>query len=144
MEYVASGFYAVNTSILNGVNGIQSTLCQGFAGVNNAITTNGYETRLGTQALSSQLANCCCDIRQEIADCCCKTQSSIKDVNYNMAMNTNALQQTMCNNTRDILESNNNNTRAILDFLTQDKISTLQSENQLLNSKLVKQLKMHL
>lgn len=49
-----------------------------------------------------------------------------------MAMNTNALQQTMCNNTRDILESNNNNTRAILDFLTNDKISTLQSENQAL------------
>ena len=49
-----------------------------------------------------------------------------------MAINTNALQQTMCNNTRDILESNNNNTRAILDFLTNDKISTLQSENQAL------------
>ena len=32
----------------------------------------------------------------------------------------------------DILESNNNNTRAILDFLTQDKISTLQAENQAL------------
>ena len=127
---LCDGFYAVNTSILNGVNGIQSTLCQGFAGINNAITTNGYETRLGTQALSSQLANCCCDIRQEIADCCCKTQRGIDNVNYNMAMNTNTLQQTMCNNTRDILENNNNNTRAILDFLTNDKISTLQAENQ--------------
>lgn len=129
---LCDGFYAVNTSILNGVNGIQSTLCQGFSGVNNAITTNGYETRLGTQALSSQLANCCCDIEKSISDCCCKTQRGIDQVNYNMAINTNALQQTMCNNTRDILESNNNNTRAILDFLTNDKISTLQSENQAL------------
>ena len=129
---LCDGFYAVNTSILNGVNGIQSTLCQGFAGVNSAITTNGYETRLGTQALSSQLANCCCDIRQQISDCCCTTQRGLDGINYNMAMNTNALQQTMNNNTRDILESNNNNTRAILDFLTQDKISTLQSENQAL------------
>ena len=49
-----------------------------------------------------------------------------------MAMNTNSIQQTLCNNTRDILENNNNNTRAILDFLTQDKISTLQAENQTL------------
>lgn len=129
---LCDGFYAVNTSILNGVNGIQSTLCQGFSGVNNAITTNGYETRLGTQALSAQLANCCCDIEKSISDCCCKTQRGIDQVNYNMAINTNALQQTMCNNTRDILESNNNNTRAILDFLTNDKISTLQSENQAL------------
>lgn len=129
---LCDGFYAVNTSILNGVNGIQSTLCQGFSGVNNAITTNGYETRLGTQALSAQLANCFCDIEKSISDCCCKTQRGIDQVNYNMAINTNALQQTMCNNTRDILESNNNNTRAILDFLTNDKISTLQSENQAL------------
>ena len=37
---------------------------------------------------------------------------------------------TIQNATRDILESNNNNTRAILDFLTNDKISTLQAENQ--------------
>ena len=34
--------------------------------------------------------------------------------------------------TRDILESNNANTRAILDFLTKDKIDTLQAENQAL------------
>jgi hypothetical protein len=30
--------YAVNTSMLNGFNGVQSTLCQGFAGINDAIT----------------------------------------------------------------------------------------------------------
>ena len=47
-------------------------------------------------------------------------------------MGNNAIQQTLCNNTRDILENNNNNTRAILDFLTNDKISTLQAENQTL------------
>lgn len=82
--------------------------------------------------LSNQLANCCCDIERQIADCCCTTQRSIDAVNYNMATNTNMIQQTLCNNTRDILENNNSNTRAILDFLTQDKISTLQSENQAL------------
>jgi hypothetical protein len=32
----------------------------------------------------------------------------------------------------DIIENANNNTRSILDFLTQDKISTLQAENQAL------------
>ena len=39
------------------------------------------------------------------------------------------------NSTRDILESNNANTRAILDFLTTDKIATLQAENQSLKLK---------
>lgn len=118
---LADGFYAVN-----------NTLCQGFAGVNQNIMQNGYESRLATQNLTSQLANCCCDLGYKIQDCCCTTQRSIDNVNYNMVMNTNNIQQTLCNNTRDILENNNNNTRAILDFLTNDKISTLQAENQTL------------
>ena len=51
-------------------------------------------------------------------------------MNYNMATQSNALQNTMNNNTRDILESQNASTRAILDYLCQDKIQTLQNENQ--------------
>lgn len=42
------------------------------------------------------------------------------------------INNTINNSTRDILESNNANTRAILDFLTKDKIDTLQAENQAL------------
>lgn len=129
---LADSTFALNNTITNGFAGVQQTLCQGFNGINQSINTNGYETRLATQGLSSQLANCCCNIERQIADCCCRVERGIDGVNYNNAMQTNMLQQTMCNNTRDILESNNNNTRAILDFLTQDKISTLQSENQAL------------
>ena len=40
-----------------------------------------------------------------------------------------ATQNAMNNNTRDIIENQNSNTRAVLDFLTNDKIATLQSEN---------------
>ena len=46
-----------------------------------------------------------------------------------MATNTCALQNTMNNNTRDIIDSQNAGTRAILDYLCQDKIATLQAEN---------------
>ena len=77
---ICDGFYAMNTGMLNG-----------FAGVNNAITTNGYETRNAISGLSSQLA-----------DCCCKTQNAIQGVNYNMAMNTNAIQQSLCDGFRSI------------------------------------------
>lgn len=119
---LCDGFYAMNTGMLNGFSGIQNTLCQGFAGVNNAMTQNGYETRLGVQNLSSQLANCCCDVKAQIADCCCTTQRGIDGVNYNMAMNTNNIQQTLCNNTRDIIESNNANYRALHDEIVANRI----------------------
>ena len=135
---LCDGFYAMNTGMLNGFSGVQQAMCQGFSGINQAIATNGYETRLGTQNLASQLANCCCDIRQEIADCCCKTQSSIKDVNYNMAMNTNAIQNAMCLNTRDLIENQNNGTRAILDALTanriEDKNAQIQAQQNEINA----------
>ena len=118
---LADGFYAVN-----------NTLCQGFAGVNQNIMTNGYESRLATQNLSSQLASCCCDLGYKLQDCCCTTQRAIDNINYNLATQSCDTRNTIQNATRDIVDNNNANTRAILDFLTKDKISTLQAENQTL------------
>ena len=97
---LCDGFYAMNTSILNG-----------FAGTNNAIMTNGYETRNAIQGVSSQLA-----------DCCCKTQSAIQGVNYNLATNTCALQNTMNMNTRDIVDTVNANYRALHDEIVANRI----------------------
>lgn len=75
MSGLCDGFYAQNTNMLNGFAGVQSTLCQGFSGINTGLVQQGYETRLGLNDLSTQLA-----------DCCCKTQSGIERVNTNMAM----------------------------------------------------------
>lgn len=62
---LCDGFYAMaqqfsntNQNIANSTANLQQTLCQGFSGVNQAIVSNGYETRLGVNALSSQLADC--------------------------------------------------------------------------------------
>lgn len=129
---LCDGFYAVNTSILNAQSGIQNSLCQGFNGVNTnimqgnfglqqAINNASVANMQGQNALQSQLASCCCE-----------TQRAIDGVNYNMATNTCAITNQMNNNTRDIIESNNAGTRAILDYLCNDKISTLQNENQAL------------
>lgn len=127
---LCDGFYAVNTSILNAQSGIQNSLCQGFNGVNTnimqgnfglqqAINNASVANMQGQNALQSQLASCCCE-----------TQRAIDGVNYNMATNTCAITNQMNNNTRDIIDSQNAGTRAILDYLCQDKIATLQAENQ--------------
>lgn len=119
---ICDSTFALNNTMTNGFAATQQTLCQGFSGINQAITTNGYETRLGVQGLSSQLANCCCDLRQQLADYCCQTQRSIDGVNYNMAMNTNSIQQTLCNNTRDIIDNQNANYRALHDEIVANRI----------------------
>lgn len=85
--------------------------------LNNAITT-GFN---GVQATLCQGFN---GIDRAIADCCCTTQRSIDNVNYNLATQA-------C----DIKHAINDSTRSILDFLTTDKIATLQAENQNLKLK---------
>ena len=119
---ICDSTFALNNTMTNGFAATQQTLCQGFSGINQAITTNGYETRLGVQGLASQLANCCCDLRQQLADCCCQTQRGLAGINYNMAMNTNAIQQTLCNNTRDLLDNQNANYRALHDEIVANRI----------------------
>ena len=93
--------------INQGFAGLQNSLTSGFAGVNNAICTLGYNQASLINGLSSQLAQCCCD-----------TRAAIADVKYSNERNT-------C----DIIRAGQDNTRAILDFLTNEKISSLQAEN---------------
>ena len=69
-------------------------------------------------------------LQSTLAQCCCDNKAAIADVKYQMAADTCAVTGAISNSTRDILENANNNTRSILDFLVQDKISTLQAENQ--------------
>ena len=119
---ICDSTFALNNTMTNGFAATQQTLCQGFSGINQAINTNGYETRLGINGLEASLANCCCDLRQQIADCCCTTQRGIDGINYNMAMNTNNIQQTLCNNTRDIIDNQNANYRALHDEIVANRI----------------------
>ena len=104
---LCDGFYAQNTNMLNGFASDQQTLCQGFNGIERSIADVGYHNQAGFNALGSQIAQCCCD-----------TRAAIADVKYTNEKNT-------C----DIIRASQDNTRAILDYLTGEKISSLQAEN---------------
>lgn len=115
---ICDGFYSANNNMLTGFNGINTNIMQTGYGIQQAINADTIANMQNTNALQSQLANCCCETRE-----------AIQGVNYNMAQNTCALQNTMNTNTRDIIDSQNAGTRAILDYLCQEKISSLQAEN---------------
>ena len=129
---LCDGFYAMNTGMLNGFSGVQNGLTQGFAGINSAITAdtiaNMQHTNIlenSVQAIGTQLAACCCDIRSELG-------KGFADLGYALATQECATRQSIADSTRDIIASNEAGTRAILDFLTQDKIAALTAENQTL------------
>ena len=142
-----------NTTNMNVMQGNYNTL--------NAIQQNGYESRLATQTLGSQLSNCCCDIREGISGVNYNNamntnviQSKLADTNYNMAMNSNALQRQIsdccCDTSRQIergfcdtnynLATQNNATLIaidkvgdrIIDYMAQQNAQALRDENQAL------------
>ncbi len=100
----------ITQGICDSTYALNNTITNGFHGVDSAICNLGYQTQAGFNALGHQ-----------IADCCCTTQRAIDGVNYNLA--------TQACETRHAIQDS---TRQILDFLTTDKISTLQAENQAL------------
>ena len=103
--------FALN-NLQSGITAIQQGICDSTYALNNSIT-GGFNS-----------------VSRQMADCCCTTQRAIDGVNFNMAKGFCDLGNVVNNSTRDILENQNTNTRAILDFLTNDKIESLRSENQ--------------
>lgn len=63
---LCDGFYAQNTTMLQGFHGIDNGLCNGFYTVNNGISNLGFQ----------------------IKDCCCETNRNIDAVRYEAAKNT--------------------------------------------------------
>lgn len=98
------------SAVLGKLDGITNGLCDGFYGINTSLLNgfNGVNLNL-------------CNLSHEISDCCCATQKSISELNYNIATST-------C----DIKNAINDSTNHILGYLTNEKISSLQLENQAL------------
>ena len=115
-------------SIRDGIYGISTQLCNGFAGVNAGVANGfaqaeiaangrqmadmnqmfGLQTAMmqGFNGIQSQFADCCCENR--LANC--QTQNIIQNEG-------NATRFADANNTRDIIDSQTRGTQAILDKL---------------------------
>lgn len=118
---------------------LNNTLNNNFRGIDNAICTLGYQNQAGVNALSAQLAQCCCDTRAAIAD---NTTSGV--------MNTNTLSRQISDcccdlekmnmqNRFDAQAYNCNTLQAIdklgdriIDYMSNEKVQALRDENQAL------------
>lgn len=109
---LADSTYALNNAITSGFHGVDSAIC-----------TLGYQNSQAINGLSHQLSDCCCTTQRAL-------ERGFADVNYNMATQFCDTRHVMSDSTRDIIENQNAGIRSILDFLTQDRISSLQAENQ--------------
>ena len=114
-----------------GGGGFNSPAGQGFAtrtDIDAALATRGIEN--GIQNISTQLCNGFNTLGSQMANCCCDLKQGQGEINYNMAAQTNILQNTVNNGFRDVIENQTAGVQRIIDTITQDKIQSLQTELQ--------------
>lgn len=145
---------SVYSGICDSTFALNNTMTQGFAGLNTALVTQGYETRNAvTQDTIGNMQNTNL-LQGAIKDCCCQTQQSIKDTQYVISNTGNAIQNQIQNCCCDVerqiergfadtnyaMASQNCATLQaidkvgdrIIDRLTQDKLDALRDENSAL------------
>ena len=132
----ANGFYNLNTGLLTGLSGVQAQVANsGFETIQaiNAGTVAGLQN---TNAIQAQIA---AGAAQDALSCC-QMQNAVTNgfatLNYNLATEACADRAAVTTGVRDVIDNANNNTRAILDFLVQDRITALQTENQALKGQI--------
>lgn len=120
------GFCSADRANLQSFNQLQNQLCQGFNGIQSAISQTNYNMK----------------------DCCCETRESIMQSNFNNQSNFNALQNQLAScccelgrgqenikyalaqQTCDIMANADKNTDRIINHLVQNEMENLRTELQ--------------
>lgn len=108
---LCDGFYAMNTSVLNGVNSLQNAIQQASTAnlqntytLQNAIQQDTVANMQNTNSISRQLS-----------DCCCENREAISQVRYDMASNTCAITNAINQIGQSIMQNCNANYRQLHD-----------------------------
>lgn len=112
---VQNGFN--NASLAGQLNGIESAICNGFAGIE--ASANARQIADMQQAFVNQTAmtNGFTNLASQLANCCCENRLASADLKYTVATENCADRYEAQTNTRNIIENANRNNQLILDKL---------------------------
>ena len=138
-----TGFGNVTQAVASGTSAIQSDICsmgmqnlQNTNSITQAINADTIANMQNTFGISQQLSGM--QAAQQLANC--STDQAITggfaQLNYNLATEACADRAAVTTGVRDIIDNANQNTRAILDFLVQDRLTALTTENQALKGQI--------
>ena len=129
---LADGFYSMNTSMLTGFNGVQNAIqnsamnaMQNTFTLQQAIQSDTVANMQNTNALATQLANCCCENR-----------TGFQQVGYDLATQGNAIQVAIANQTQALMQNQNDNYRALHDEIVANRMEDMKTENANLRSQI--------
>ena len=110
------------TSIRDGVYGIGTQLCNGFAGVNANISNGFAQAEIADN--SRQMANMqqLFGVQSALQNCCCENRAGLADVKYTIATENCADRAALAEGIRDLLAAQTAGIQSIKDQLCADKI----------------------
>ena len=130
---VRDGISALSTQLCGCCGDIQTSLCNGFNGVNMSV--NNAQNALAQQLYTNQIADLersyaaqtastagMNAIGMSLQNCCCENRANIADLKYTVATENCADRTALAEGVRDIIASQTAGTQRILDQLCQDKI----------------------
>lgn len=135
-QMINSTINGIQSGVTTGFGDVQNSLCNGFAGVNAAITNSqmaNLERSFAAQTANSQSLN---SLQSQLASCCCENRASIADTKYTIANEACATRATDTQNTQSILNAINGGIQSIKDDLCADRLAAAQRENADLRSQL--------
>lgn len=131
------------SAVMAGINGINSTLANGFADSAVAQCNQTASMLQGFSGVQSQIANTGFNLtstmmQNEMArqQCCCDTKQAIADLKYTVATENCADRAALSEALQNVINSNNANTQAILDKMCQQEIEALKTQNANLQTQL--------
>lgn len=116
---IRDGISGLSTQLCNSTSGIQMSLANGFAGVEQGANTRqiaNMQQAFAAQTAMNQGFN---GLSSQFADCCCENRLGIADLKYTVATENCADRYEAAQNARDIIDSQTRGTQAILDKLCQ-------------------------
>lgn len=106
-------------NIGNGIQNLQTQLCNCCGEINSNISNGFAATQLGMSQGFNGVQTQMAQLGYNMQDCCCQINRNIDGVQYEMAKNT-------C----DIINAGHNDTQRIIDTIQADKIDSLRTELQ--------------
>lgn len=113
-----------NQTVINKLNGLENGICGlGYDQLNqiNGVNTNIMQTAFGLNGTIQQLAVAGMQdtnaLSRQLADCCCENRAAIAQVRYDMATDTCAVTNAINQMGQNIIQNDNANYRALHDEL---------------------------
>ena len=115
---IMSGVGDVNA----GIFGIQNSLCNGFASVNQGVANGFAQAEIAENARQMANMNQMFGLSTQFANCCCENRLGLANLNATVLSENCADRAALSDGIRDIITNQTSNTQRILDQMCADKI----------------------